>query len=179
MQELSYIYFFLTISFLRNQLAKRLLTQRSASDEMERLMISIDTICHFLSNLIPVIMSTISCTHTCISLQRDPCQLDRRTSALSSQDTLPSDRDNRKEHTERERERERERDTERETTREGEKHSDTKRERKRECDKESGRERGRKGERERERESNRVREIKRQKERGTGRKGEGLRNAGR
>ena len=114
------------------------------------LVISIDTICHFLSNLIPVIMSTISCTHTCISLQRDPCQLDRRTSALSSLDTLPSDRDNRKEHTERERERER--DTERETTREGEKHSDTKRERKRECDKESGRERGRKGERERERE---------------------------
>ena len=113
------------------------------------LVISIDTICHFLSNLIPVIMSTISCTRTCISLQRDPCQLDRRTSALSSQDTLPSDRDNRKEHTERERERER--DTERETTREGEKHSDTKRERKRECDKESGRERGRMGERERER----------------------------
>ena len=90
------------------------------------LVISIDTICHFLSNLIPVIMSTISCTRTCISLQRDPCQLDRRTSALSSLDTLPSDRDNRKEHTERER------DTERETTREGERHSDTKRERKRE-----------------------------------------------
>ena len=92
------------------------------------LVISIDTICHFLSNLIPVIMSTISCTHTCISLQRDPCQLDRRTSALSSLDTLPSDRDNRKEHTERERERE----TERETTREGERHSDKKRERRRE-----------------------------------------------
>ena len=116
------------------------------------LVISIDTICHFLSNLIPVIMSTISCTRTCISLQTDPCQLDRRTSALSSQDTLPSDRDNRKEHTERKRERERE--TQRERQRERERNTVIQRERERESaiKRVGGREEGRERERERERE---------------------------
>ena len=114
------------------------------------LVISIDTICHFLSNLIPVIMSTISCTRTCISLQRDPCQLDRRTSALSSLDTLPSDRDNRKEHTERERERE----TERERRRERERDTVIQRERERESEikRVGGREEGRERERQTERE---------------------------